>query len=175
MNKTPAGKLFREHGISCSPSYRSWSGCRDRCYNTNYIEYEYYGGRGITVCERWLEVGGQGFVNFLGDMGERPEGMTLDRINVDGHYCKENCRWASLSDQSFNKRTLKTNTTGKTGVYKTKQYGHYTAMIGVKRELIYLGYYILFEDAIKAREEAEMKYYGYLKHGSYFKREEFND
>lgn len=83
-----------------TPTYNSWRAMRARCTNTKYKSYHRYGGRGIKVSTRWEK-----FDNFLADMGERPEGMTLDRINVDGDYCTENCRWADLETQTKNKGT----------------------------------------------------------------------
>lgn len=70
-----------------------------RCSDPNNIGYRYYGGRGIKVCERWLV-----FENFLADMGERPEGLTLDREDNDGHYEKGNCKWSTYSEQALNRR-----------------------------------------------------------------------
>lgn len=72
---------------------------KNRCLNPNATDYARYGGRGITICERWLT-----FANFLADMGERPEGRTLDRINNSGNYEPGNCRWATASEQQLNKR-----------------------------------------------------------------------
>lgn len=72
-----------------------------RCTNPDADNYRYYGGRGIRVCDRWL--GENGFQNFLADMGERPAGLTIDRIDPDGHYELGNCRWADRSTQQRNK------------------------------------------------------------------------
>lgn len=83
-----------------SPTYHSWCGVITRCINPNHKNYMDYGGRGITVCERWSH----SFKNFLEDMGERPKGMSIDRINNDGNYYKENCKWSTITEQNRNMR-----------------------------------------------------------------------
>lgn len=90
-----------------SPEFNSWNGMFYRCYNTNCDSYKYYGGRGITVCDRWLN----SFKNFLEDMGFKPDkSYSIDRINNDLGYYKENCRWATPAEQSNNRRGHKPRT-----------------------------------------------------------------
>lgn len=87
------------HGLSNTRTYKVWAGMRKRCRNPNDIAYCYYGGRGIKVCERWMK-----FENFLADMGEVPEGMSIERLDVNGDYCPENCVWLPNSEQRKNVR-----------------------------------------------------------------------
>lgn len=82
-----------------SPTYISWIGMIQRCYYTRHAHYSKYGGRGISVCDAWRI-----FENFLRDMGERPAGKSLDRIDTNKDYCLKNCRWASKSEQMRNTR-----------------------------------------------------------------------
>jgi hypothetical protein len=89
------------HGKTKTSTYKIWIGMRERCYKPTYPNYHNYGGRGIKVCERWLE----SFENFLTDMGERPSSKySLDRINNDGNYEPANCRWATATEQRNNSR-----------------------------------------------------------------------
>lgn len=86
--------------------YWIWCGMKERCYNENYSRYKDYGGRGIKMCDRWL--GANGFMNFFKDMGGKPgKGYSLDRINNDGDYCPENCKWSTQHEQAANKRNTK--------------------------------------------------------------------
>ena len=94
---------FLSHGESSSIEYKTWLSMKRRCYRINSKDYKYYGGRGITMSDEWKN----NFMQFLSDMGRRPKGLTIERINNELGYSKENCKWATWSDQVKNRRNLK--------------------------------------------------------------------
>jgi len=108
------GCFRARHGHAAKPTsiYMIWHEMIERCRNPNNKAYPNYGGRGITVCKRWLK-----FENFLTDMGEHPVGLSIDRINNNGNYEPSNCRWATRSEQMINSRNAKLVTWN--GVTKT--------------------------------------------------------
>lgn len=98
---SPKCNIHITHGLSKTVEYSAWLNMRARCYYTKNPYYDYYGGRGIVVCDAWK----QSFESFIDDVGPRPEGRySLDRINNDGNYVPENVRWATPYQQNQNKR-----------------------------------------------------------------------
>jgi hypothetical protein len=95
------------HGMRHTPEYRAWQALKDRCTNSKDVSYKNYGGRGIKVCDQWLDKE-KGFINFYADMGPRTSPKhSIDRINNDGNYEPGNCRWATRTEQNNNTRRNK--------------------------------------------------------------------
>jgi len=112
------------HGCTKKKIYGVWKNMVRRCVNPKDAMYHLYGGRGIKVCERWRK-----FEFFLADMGHPPKGKTLDRIDNNGGYCQENCRWATPSEQAHNRRT--------TYIIEGKTIAEIANSVGIHRGTIY--------------------------------------
>lgn len=142
-----------------SPEYKCWSSMKRRCDSPRLKCYRNYGGRGIVVCDRWIN----SFENFLSDMGERPSPKhSIDRIKVNGNYEPSNCKWSTDGEQEINKRTNPRNTSGFTGVSWHKQINRWVSVIMKDKKSIFLGSFIEKEEAIAARAQAEIKYWNKL-------------
>lgn len=147
-------EIVTKHGLHGAQTYNSWEGILDRCINPNRENYSNYGGRGIIIYKRWLK-----FKNFFEDMGERPKGLTIERIDNEKGYYKENCKWATPNEQQHNRRICKHNKTGTTGIHWSKQVQKYRAYINAYGKRYYLGYFNFLKDAIVARQRGEEKYW----------------
>lgn len=150
-NHLKAGKcnlINKTHGLDKHPLKRVWACMKSRCSNPKLKEYKNYGGRGIKVCARWY----YDFSKFVEDMGERPVGHTLDRIDNDGDYTPENCRWACKEDQVANSR-LPSKTRGESGIkYITRNNKSRTWRVEIRDKLSkrgrrYWGEYASLEEA----------------------------
>ena len=147
-------EVHTTHNKSHSTEYKTWQGILGRCYNKSYTEYPLYGARGITVCDRWKD----SFENFYEDMGDKPsKNHSIERIDVNGNYCPENCKWITNHEQCLNKRTK--NKTGYFGVYERGL--KFRAMIQYKKKSYRLGNFCNKIDAAKAYDDKCEEFYGY--------------
>lgn len=153
----------KTHGMSHTRTYQIHEAMLRRCRADLVEQFPHHAGKGIEVCPEWNPKLGGSFENFYRDMGECPDGLSLDRIDVNGNYCKENCRWATNSIQGYNKGLDPNNTSGKSGVSWYNQNQKWSAEIHVDGQHIRLGMFSSFDAAVRARQEAELKYYGWNK------------
>jgi len=151
-----------KHGMTGTgdKTYSSWRKMLCRAHY-KYEEYRAY-YHDVNVCERWTNEQ-SGFLNFLEDMGPRPDGMTLNRKNGSKEYNKQNCEWVSYSIQTYDTCKHKNNKSGRTGVSWRNERGVWVATIRSNGKTQNLYYGPSFEEACAAREEAELKYYGFTK------------
>lgn len=145
-------KAIQGENRSDDRTYIAYGSMKTRCYNPNFTNFKMYGGRGIKVCDEWL--GLDGYHNFLRDMGACEEGMSLDRKNNNGNYEKGNCRWATRHQQQANR----SNANKTVGVGFSKDRNKWLASIYIQGKFHYLGHHINYEDAVKARKDAEIKF-----------------
>lgn len=157
-------KCDRQNTLYKTGAYNSWDSMVQRCNNPNSAGYIKYGAAGIRVCDEWCVPNGVGFKNFYSFMGERPEGMTLDRFpDMSGNYEPGNVRWATNSEQGYNQRISPLNSSGRTGVRFNEDHNRWHAMITFNNTLIHLGTFSSYEDAVICREKAELEYFGFNK------------
>ena len=144
-------KYNTKHGKANTPEYSVWKGMRERCNNTKHRSYKDYGGRGIKVCERW-----DNFSNFIEDMGERPTTKhQIDRIDNDGNYEPNNCRWVNRSENSLNKRHPKDSNPHKNVYLKN---GKYFVQIKRMQKIVRSKMFDNLDDAISDRERLLKSY-----------------
>lgn len=153
IGETTAARNFT-HGLTGTKTYTAWANMIKRCENATASGFERYGGAGVSVCERWRK-----FENFLADMGEAPQGMTIDRRDSAAGYSKVNCRWATATTQARN-RTFKNTPTGIKGVVFCRD--RFRVKIGVGYKQIHIGYFFTIEEAARARQDAENKYWKHI-------------
>ncbi len=149
-----------KHGLSQTLAYVSWYGARRRCHDSKYYQYKYYGGRGIKMCRRWFD----SFERFFEDMGDRPDGFSLERVDNNGDYEPKNCCWIPCSDQSQNKRQYPVGKSGVPGVYPVA-YARFQVKITINGKRRYLGTFKTMSEAKAARAAAESRQQGeYFDH-----------
>lgn len=165
VRKSKVAKIGRElnktHGLSKHKMYDTWIDMVNRCTNPNHWAYKHYGGRGITVVDDWLN----NLAVFIEWAESQPnygeKSVTLDRIDINGNYEPKNCRFADKSTQSLNRRSNKNNSSGHHGV-SARSNGKWRARITKDYKIINLGTFENLEDAIEARQLAEVNILGYL-------------
>lgn len=144
------GCLKREHNLTKHRLYNLWNGMMARCYNINQDNYKNYGGRGISVCERWHNI-----ENFIEDLySSFEEGLSLDRLDVNGNYEPENCRWVDKNTQAQHTRKIRnTNTSGYRGVSWHKSRGKWQVQIVINNKKKHLGYFTDPADGARAYDQ----------------------
>jgi hypothetical protein len=145
-------KTKEKHGMTKTSIYRVWADMKNRCYNPNIKNYSIYGARGISVCDKWFN----SFIEFYNDVGNGYSvGLQIDRVDVNGNYCKENCRWVTPSINSINKRK-KAN-----GVQLDRNNKKFVARITADNGSYNIGSFNSKEEAHDAYLKMKMEWYGF--------------
>lgn len=167
MSKQSEKRVRINHGDSGTRFYKTWENMLQRCSNPNSSNYMNYGGRGIQVDERWKE-----YINFKADMfdayqesakqhGEK--NITIDRINNEGNYETNNCRWSTKAEQALNRRRRSDNTSGYTGVNHDKRRNKWVTNISIDGKQKQIGSYADIDKAVRIRRAYEAYYYNTIQ------------
>lgn len=140
---------YKDSNIRHSKLYYIWGNMKFRCYSPKHCHYEYYGGRGIKVCDEWKS-DFMAFYDWAISHGYE-ESLTIDRIDVNGNYCPENCRWVTKQIQSINRRKFKKNKSGYVGVYKKPGCHRWCSTISFNKKSVHLGSFKTQKEALAAR------------------------
>lgn len=163
LHKEMMSEKFSIHKMTGSRLYHIWNGMKARCYIKSHNRYEHYGAKGIIVCDEWKN-DFQAFYDWAIQSGYDENALrnecTLERKDVNGNYSPENCCWANATIQCINQNLRKDNITGIRGVNWDKQSNRWQAQLQINKEKVLNEYFDHFDDAVKARLEAEVKYYG---------------
>ena len=140
----------RTHGLGGHRMYKTWDGVMQRCNNPKHKRYKDYGGRGISVCEEWLDI--RNFVDWVENKSNWEEGLTLDRIDNDKGYSPDNCTFSTKTIQAINRRQKSNNTSGYVGVSWYAKVSKWRARVNMFKKEKLIGYYLTLEEAVQARD-----------------------
>ena len=144
--KKVSSELNKTHGLGYTRLYPVWASMKDRVFNIKHKQYNDYGGRGITICDEWKN-DFMSFYNWAITNGyEEDKGLSIDKIDNDGNYCPDNCRWTTRIIQGRNRRIHTNNTSGYKGVSYDKKANKYRAQITINYKNIHLGYFLTIEE-----------------------------
>lgn len=162
LHKEELSNMASKHHLTDSRLYLVWKGMKARCYIPSHNHYDIYGAKGITVCDEWKN-DFQAFYDWAIKNGYDENAIrgecTLERKDVNGNYCPENCVWADSTVQAINQNLRKDNKTGVKGVNWDERKGMWQAQLQFNKKKVLNEHFYNFEDAVKARKEAEEKYH----------------
>lgn len=151
-------EISSTHGMSKTRAYKSWSNMVRRCSGVGGVGDKSYVDKGISVDSAWLT-----FEAFYADMGDCPDGFELERKDIAGNYCQDNCTWTDEVTQATNRGKFSNNTSGYTGVIWSKAHSAWRVVIQVNNQRHEGGLYSSFEEAVVSRQKLELKHLGYVK------------
>lgn len=162
LHREMMSEIFSTHKMTDSRLYYIWKGMNARCYVKSHNRYEHYGAKGIVVCDEWKN-DFQAFYDWAMQNGYDENALrnecTIERNDVNGNYCPENCRFASATTQCINQNLRKDNKTGVKGVNWDKNRNKWQAQLQINKKKVLNEHFDNFDDAVKARRDAELKYF----------------